>query len=368
MKLFNRITITKAERGLIFEDREFAGVLAPGVHKVWDARGRKRVDVVPVDRSLLVHKELDAILRSGALDDLVHVVDLKDSERALVWADGRLLAVLPTGWFAVWKVLNKIEVETFDISNPVFEHPKVETMLRSGIATAHLASRVVEAHEVGMLFRSGRLVGTLGPGVHVFWKDAPGIVVRSEDLRERTTDIAGQDIITADRVTLRLNAVVVWRLVDAVKAQSEVANVEQALYRHAQLALRATVGTRELDAVLADKDSVAGELLGALRPRGEAMGVRVESVGVRDVILPGDMRELLNRVTEAKKAAEANLIRRREETAEMRHQANTARLLENNPALVRLRELETLERVAAKTNLQVVLGDKGLAEQVMKLI
>ena len=92
------------------------------------------------------------------------------------------------------------------------------------------------------------------------------------------------------------------------------------------------------------------------------------TIGIRDVILPGEMKELLNKVTEAKKAAEANFIARREETAAMRSQANTAKLLQDNPTLLRLRELETLEKVAATAELKVVLGDKGLADRIVNLL
>ena len=91
-------------------------------------------------------------------------------------------------------------------------------------------------------------------------------------------------------------------------------------------------------------------------------------MGIRDVILPGEMKDLLNKVTEAKKAAEANLITRREETAAVRAQLNAARILESNPTLMRLRELEVLEKVTDKANLNVILGDKGLADKVIKLL
>jgi len=91
-------------------------------------------------------------------------------------------------------------------------------------------------------------------------------------------------------------------------------------------------------------------------------------LGIRDVILPGDMKDLLNKVTEAKKAAEANLITRREETAAVRAQLNAARILESNPTLMPLRELEVLEKVTDKTNLNVILGDKGLADKVITLL
>jgi regulator of protease activity HflC (stomatin/prohibitin superfamily) len=98
------------------------------------------------------------------------------------------------------------------------------------------------------------------------------------------------------------------------------------------------------------------------------LGLEVLSVGIRDVIMPGDMKDLMNKVTGAKKAAEANLIARREETAAMRSQANTARLLAENPTLMRLRELEVLEKIAAAGNWKIMLGDKGLVDRVVNLL
>jgi regulator of protease activity HflC (stomatin/prohibitin superfamily) len=174
--------------------------------------------------------------------------------------------------------------------------------------------------------------------------------------------------MTLDKVSLRLNAVVTYRIVDAWKAVSSTNNLTQALYRDAQLALRAVIGTRELDAFLTDKDAVAQEIEQAVRRRAGDMGLEIVSVGIRDVILPGDMKELMNKVTEAKKAAEANLIARREETAAMRSQANTAKLMVDNPTLMRLRELEVLERIASAGHLKVVLGEKGLADRVVNLL
>jgi regulator of protease activity HflC (stomatin/prohibitin superfamily) len=166
----------------------------------------------------------------------------------------------------------------------------------------------------------------------------------------------------------RLDAVVTYRVADARTAVSKVDDVRQALYREAQLALRAVVGARELDTFLMEKDGVASELADMVRARAKTLGVELIAVGIRDIILPGEMKDLMNKVTEAKKAAEANLIARREETAAMRNQANTARLLADNPTLMRLRELEVLEKVAASTKMNVVLGEKGLADRVVNLL
>lgn len=219
------------------------------------------------------------------------------------------------------------------------------------------------------MFHDGADKGVLPPGTFAFWKGAGQLRVTYVDLRERVLDVSGQEIMTADKVTLRINANATIRVTDP-RAWSLVADdAPQALHRAAQFALREIVGARDLDSFLGARDAVATELDAALRPRAEALGAAVVGVGIRDVILPGDMKELMNKVTEAKKAAEAALITRREETAAMRMQANTAKILENAPTLMRLRELEVLEKVAEKANLTVVLGDGGgLGDRVVKLL
>jgi regulator of protease activity HflC (stomatin/prohibitin superfamily) len=231
-----------------------------------------------------------------------------------------------------------------------------------------LETFVVEEGFAGIFFRDGEYVRTFGPGRYLFWKDAGRIRFQLVDMRENLLDISGQEILTGDKVTLRLNAVAAYRVTDARKAVCEVENYQQALYREAQLALRSLIGGRGIDSLLADRDSVTRELGESLRKRAAGFGIELVSVGIRDLILPGEMKDLLNKVIEAQKASEANLIVRREETAAIRSQANTARLLENNPTLMRLRELEVLERVTGGSELKVVLGEKGLAERLVNLL
>jgi regulator of protease activity HflC (stomatin/prohibitin superfamily) len=105
-----------------------------------------------------------------------------------------------------------------------------------------------------------------------------------------------------------------------------------------------------------------------VRVRAKALGVELIAVGIRDVVMPGEMKDQMIKVTEAKKAAEANPIARREEKAAMRSQANNAKLLADNPTLLRLRELEVLEKFAANSKLNILLGDKGLTDRVMNVL
>src|SRR5262249_4307466 len=163
-----------------------------------------------------------------------------------------------------------------------------------------LESVSVPAGHVGVWFRDGQFVETLPAGRFLFWKNQADVKVVPVDVREVILDVAGQEIMTADKVTLRLNALVTCRVTDARMAVSVVDDARQALYRETQLVLRALVGGRELDGFLADKDGVAEELANGLRRRVSAVGLEVVTVGIRDVILPGDMKDLLNKVTEAK--------------------------------------------------------------------
>jgi regulator of protease activity HflC (stomatin/prohibitin superfamily) len=276
--------------------------------------------------------------------------------------------VLKPGLYALWTVFHDVRVEVFDAHAARFEHEDVALIAQAPGAAPLLEAVTLEAGHAGLFFKDGVHQATLDPGAHALWKGVAKARILDFDLREQVLDVAGQEIMTADKVTLRLNAVVTYKLADPLKAVAAVDDYRQALYREAQLALRGVVGTRELDALLSDKDAVARELDGVVKARVAPFGVEVVSLGIRDVILPGEMKDLMNKVTEAKKAAEATLITRREETAAMRSQANTAKILESSPTLMRLRELEVLEKVSEKANLTVVLGEHGLTDRVVKLL
>jgi regulator of protease activity HflC (stomatin/prohibitin superfamily) len=366
--MFKRIHIHSYEVGLYFRDGEFRGLLAPGRRWLFDPLWKTRVDVVSQRAPWLQHDKLDMIVRSGALAGRAEVLDLKDYQRALVWIDGRFSHILPPGLYAYWTGVKDVRVEAIDARQVRFVHQDFKVIVRSPLASQVLDICKVERSHVGVAFQDGEYVETLPAGEYAWWRGVADAKVVEVDLREQTLDVAGQEIMTADKVTLRMNAVVTYRVVDARQSVTVADGATQSLYREAQLALRAVVAARDLDSFLTDKDAVTGEFEEAVHRRARELGLEVVSVGVRDVILPGDMKDLMNKVTEARKAAEANLIVRREETAAMRSQANTARLLADNPTLMRLRELEVLERVAASGKLNVVLGEKGLADRVVNLL
>ncbi len=372
--MIHRVHIKRHERGVLYRHDEPQRLLGPGRHVFagWGVRVDKHSTRDPWLRT----PDLDILVREGLLGEEATVLDLADGERGLVWVDDRFDAIVGPGLHALWTAHRRVRIERVRVDRLRFEHPALDEILAWELARDHLL--VADIHEgfEGVLYDNGRLrdegpeaQGVLGPGRHVFWMGTGRTVqVVRADVREQQLDVSGQELMTADRVTLRLNALVTFRVVDARAALTVSGDHKASLYREAQLALRASVSRRTLDELLADKESLSAELVAALRAAVRPLGLSVKAFGLRDVILPGAMKELLNRVTEARTAAEAAVITRREETAAMRSQANTAKLLAHNPTLMRLRELETLERVAERGDLTVVLGGEGLADRLVNML
>ncbi len=363
-----RIKIRSYEKGLVFKDKEFRKVLSPGKHWFIDPTGKTRVDIVSMRNPWFEHADKDLIISSEMLDTDAHILEIQDMERGLVWIDKRFAGIIGPGQHIIWQGFKDVEVELVDTSQIKFDHTDLSAILASDSASRELIIQRIEEGFIGVLFLDGNLAEVLDPGRHVFWLNSVDVQVKLVDIRENTLDVSGQDILTRDKVTLRLNGLSTYRVKDPIKAVTEVENFLQSLYRETQLALRTVVGTKDIDTLLTDKDSLAKEVRQILTARVESFGIKIVGFGVRDIILPGDMKELLNRVVESQKAAEADLIKRREETAAIRSQANTARILANNPTLMRLREMELLEKVAGNSNLNIVYGEGGLADKVVKLI
>ncbi|MCE9636695.1 MAG: slipin family protein [Planctomycetes bacterium] len=369
--MFIPIRIHQGTAGLLFRGGDFAGVLPPG--RFWArsflfGAARDRVQIADTTGGFLSHPQLDLIVRHPSAARALDVVDVADHERIVVRKNGRVAWVLGPGRYAFWKEPHRIEVQRFDTADLRLRTPNPDAVLAASEGKAHLTDVNVPADHELLVFRDGRLIDRVVGERYVHWTRAGRVTTAVVDRREQVLDVAGQEIMTQDKVTLRVHLIVSYRVTDAVRAVGEVADVSQAVYREAQLALRAAVGGRSIDVLLSDKEAVGAEIRGVLAKRSESFGVAVLSVGLRDVTLPGDMKTILNQVITASKEAEANLIRRREETAAARSQANTARLLQDNPALARLKELEMLQTILAGTKTTFVLGPGDLTAQIKTLV
>src|SRR5579864_2807846 len=243
-KLFGRcsmlriVDIKSHERGLLFERGDFTRVLRPGRHFV--AGLNKRIEIVDTLKTRLEHPLLEVLVKHVDLLCELIVIENSDTQRAVIWKDGRAFAIVGTGRYAFWNTA-RIETEFFDVESVRFTHSKLQAILQLPDAIKFLDGVQVGENETALLFRDGVLVEQLKQGLHVFWKGAGNIKWKALDLREQVADVAGQEIITADKVTLRVNLVVTWIISDPVLATRTSVSPEQALYREAQLCLRAAV-------------------------------------------------------------------------------------------------------------------------------
>jgi regulator of protease activity HflC (stomatin/prohibitin superfamily) len=208
------------------------------------------------------------------------------------------------------------------------------------------------------------------PGRHAFWTVGRKIEVKRLDLRPQPVEITAQEMLTKDRIALRVTLTAFRRIVDPERLVGVVPDVDAWLYRLVQFAIREAVAGRTLDEVLSAKAVLDAELRHYVRERVADSGVEVTELGVKDVILPAEIRELVNKVVEAERVARANQIRRQEETAATRSLLNTAKLMEENPLLLRLKELESLERLVEKVGrIDLHAGDgQGFDALLNKLV
>jgi regulator of protease activity HflC (stomatin/prohibitin superfamily) len=415
---YETIHLVAGQYGLVLRDERPVKFLAPGVHRLWkvDANVRLRVlaetdplpqltdelrKVIPKHELLEANIDLNqraVLLRDGKpervllpghyafwgkqnklaiwnLDDLVFLaqpevlahlpiewyrtIQLAPTERAVIYRDDRPVKFLRPGVHRVWTLDPAVAIRTFAVTDAA---PELTDELRAIVPAAELIETQVRQFEKGLKYVQGRFEGLLEPGRHAFWNH-PGarVAVTVMDTRVQQLKIEGQELMTRDKVTLRLTLTAEYAPADAATTVHAVADVKDALYLAIQLAAREFIAGVTLDELLEGRDALTRYLEGQVQPRAEAFGVRLDRVGVKDVILPGEMKTLLNKVIEAEKAAAANVILRREDAAATRNMAQTAKVIAENPVLMRLKELETMKDIAEKIDeIKLIVGTDGL--------
>lgn len=375
--IFSRIVIAQHERGLVLKDKRIHDILMPGIYWRWNFGSS--IQVLDTQNAEVGNAELYKLLDSTAENDLqlkeqyLTVVELGETELALVYQRKALRQVLKSGTRHVfWKHAPDLQIKLVDTKEDYRVDKSLVNILarRSGITGLldQVTATEVGSKQLGLLWVDGELVDTLSAGLHAFWKTNRSIKIELMELRLQSLEIGGQEILTRDKVSLRINLSASYQVTDGVRARLQLKDYEDYLYRQLQFALREAVGTKTLDSLLADKEALHGELFRSVVKQMAEYGIKVSSVGVKDIILPGEMKDILNHVVQTEKAAQANVIRRREETAATRSLLNTAKLMESNPTLLRLKELETLEKVVEKVEkISVYDGLNGLLRDTVKL-
>ena len=367
-----RIVIGDGERGLLYRNRRLQRVLAPGVYRFVDLRGRVAVVTHNLARPEYAGADAELLMArmDGELAEHFTVADIGTREVGLVLKNGKLEDVLAPGTRKLyWKGLVVLEVRAVPLSDTLEVDAAVAGRLRQLGVLGKVAVTVdVPTESAGLLFVDGKLVRTLEPGAWAFWNFQKNVAAEVVELRVQSLEVSGQELLTRDKVSLRVNLAASLRVTDPVAARTKVVKYGDYVYRELQYGLRKAVSGKTLDELLGDKASLDADIFAYVRGRVVELGVEVLGVGVKDVILPGEMKDILNSVVQAEKAAQANVIRRREESNATRSLLNTARLIEESPVLMRLKELEALEKVTEKIDKLTVFGGlDGVLNQLVSL-
>lgn len=359
-----RVNINTYSIGLLIRNREFIRVLSPGKHWV---RPFDEVEFCDMSKPFAVTYNVDILLKQPDFLRYVTVTDVLDNEIAVEYKDEKINRVLGTGRYIQW---NAVYAYRYELLNT--DELEVPATLSTAVLQRRniiLATRTwfVDTHEAAMLLVNGEFVKALKPGTYRYWRNTNEISVLKIDMRQKQLEVAGQELLTKDKAGLRISLYAQYKVVNAKIALLENTDYEKQLYILIQLALRQYVGTKTLDELLANKDAISSYAISHVAEDAKLLGIEINAVGVRDIILPGDMKAIMNQVLMAEKQAQANTIMRREETASTRSLLNTAKLMEDNEMLFKLKEMEYVEKIADKINNISVSGGGQVIDQLREL-
>ncbi|HID1714527.1 TPA: slipin family protein [Escherichia coli] len=361
--MIKKINVRKDQLALLSRNGDYYKVLHAGEH-ILPWLNTPEVLLITLDGSEVPDVLADYLRRFQPdwVERYCLVADMSETEAGALYMDGILLEILPPSTRRLyWRVeddltlvrmnTQQVQVQT-EVMNAVLQpRRKGAVKGRDAILTVQ-----VPAWHVGVLKIDGETQALLPPGLTAYWKINHLVEAEVVDTRLQVLEVSGQEILTKDKVNLRINLAANWRYSDVLLAFSQLTKPIDHLYRELQFALREAVGTRTLDELLEDKQVIDDVVSEQVKSRMLPFGMEIASLGVKDIVLPGDMKNILAQLVEAEKSAQVNVIRRREETAATRSLLNTAKVMENNPVALRLKELETLERVAERIDNISVFG------------
>jgi regulator of protease activity HflC (stomatin/prohibitin superfamily) len=368
MVFVRKFHVKKDERALLFDRGDFVAFLGPGEHIRFDPLHRLTAEKFVLGAPRFEHRLAEFLIKAepALVEREFHVVALGPTEVGLRFENGVLAEVLaPNTRRLYFKGYVDLRFERIDIAEDFAVDAKLVPQLVAFAGNGFKALvpgadgvygvQVPQFH-VGVLYVDGKLVEVLDAGLRAYFRFGRDLRVEFVDLRLQVLEVAGQEILTKDKVPLRVNLNAGYRVTDVLAAFAKQAKPVDHLYKELQFGLRAAIGARTLDELLENKGMIDQAVAEHIEHRVAGFGLEVDSVGVKDIILPGEMKSILAKVVEAEKAALANVIRRREETAATRSLLNTARVMEDNPIALRLKELETLEKVTEKIDKISVFG------------
>lgn len=356
-----KLRVAKGKVAQVFRRGSYVKTLTEGIYWL-----KFNEDAVLYDlaKEFIPIVELNVLLEDENLRSMLDVFSIKETEIGVLYEDQIFKGVLESGKYAFWKGVVEFKVEKIDLNSMNEINERFKKLIHLPQLVKFVRVYPVESFEKAILMMDGKYEKTLSAGLYCFWKNNTSVSVLKADLRQQQMEISGQEILTKDKATLRLNFFVQYKITDIEKAILSNKAYDKQMYLILQLALREYIGTYTFDELLENKDSISSRIITKVSSSLNDLGLEIISCGVRDIILPGEMKDIMNQVLIAQKKAQANIITRREETASTRSLLNTAKLMEENEMLFKLKEMEYVEKIADKINNISLSGGNQLVDQL----
>ena len=296
----------------------------------------------------------------------VHM-QIPDGMLGFIYMDGNLHMLANRKEYIFWNVFSHYTLKLVSMEETQIGADVTKQML-SIVPVKYYKTVHVDEGELGLLYYDHVLIRQLTKGIYSFWNYTKDVTVKLFDMKQKTMDIVGQEILTRDKIGIRMNVNCMYRIRDAVEFVGKVTDLKTQMYPQVQLVISELTGNYKLDEILELKDKISKEIYTKLKEKEDQFCVEFISAGIKDIILPGEIQNIMNSVLVAEKTAQANVIARREEVASTRSLLNTAKLMDENQTLYKLKELEYLERICDRVGEISVNGNGGLVEQLGRLI
>ncbi|WP_435261272.1 slipin family protein [Tenacibaculum sp. nBUS_03] len=359
-----RVRINQGNVGLVFKNGDYQKVITSGLH--WLGLNQY-VNTYDLTKDFKISVALEVLLKDEELAKMLEVIEVKDNELVFVYENNNFTRVLEAGRYTFWKGLVKRTFQSIDIGKIYITENLDKALFKNYAVNKYIRVFEVAAYEKAVLLIDDVYTKTITGGVYRFWRNDISIKIAKVDTRQLQLEVSGQELLTKDKANIRINFYTQYKVIAIEKALLENKEFEKQLYVLMQLALRSFVGRYTLDELLDKKENIGEEVFDEVSKSTNDLGVKLINCGIRDVILPGDMKEIMNQVLVAQKKAQANIISRREETASTRSLLNTAKLMEDNEMLYKLKEMEYVENIADKIGEITVSGNGNMVKQLKEI-
>lgn len=352
--------------GFLYKDGLFKKMLNSGTVTYYPFF--KESLITTTARGLINTQELNlnALKKDATFLNSIIEIDVPDNFIGLYFVDNKITQILKPGKFAFWNIFNTNTFTLIDTTE-IYVSDEHLKYIRTIPETYYQQVNIL-AGNIGLLYFNNKYEKTLEPGTYYFWNNRVNVQVNQYSLKMQQLSVQGQEILTADRVSIRLNLFCDYKIIDAVKIDTEVSNIHNQLYSLVQIVFREYASSLKLDDILLQKDLISKDVFPELKERATLLHIDILSCGIKDIVLPGEIRDIMNTVLIAEKKAQANIILRREETASTRSLLNTAKLMEENPTLLKLKEMEYIEKICESVGNINLSGNSNLLNQLNELL